>query len=501
MSLSKTNPLTKLSVFQKRLLMCVLPFVLMVIARLINLTDEADMRVVVRLALIGIALFGAYKAYRGRLTPELAITLLILAGIIMRWGYTMYTDPYTRAHDIGSAKTGSVGHAGYIAHLMEGHLPDGNNGQYYHPPLFYLLSAALIKIGTILSGAKEWKEMLYLAQMISCVAACVTLVFIAQILEKFNFNKLIQFVSLLIIVVFPAQILAAGRVNGDYLSVMCMVIALYYTILWHDERRMKHIVPIALAIGLGMMSKINCGLVAFVTGPVMIYHFVKTIKEKDFAALKSLIIQFLVFGAICFPLALWHPIRNYILYDQPIGHVLRIDPKAPIYNGNEPFVERWLHIPFTKFVETPYMIEDSDTSIWMAFIKTGVHGEFKYDGLAPLLAWGLEYVNTLMLILTLAAVAVVCGFHKELGKKQRFCVLWVWVLFLVSYIQFNAQYPYMCTADFRYVLVWQFASSVFIGCFVDWCRAKRENKAIRVIGAASVILTILFCAMCVIHYF
>ena len=217
MSLSKTNPLTKLSVFQKRLLMCVLPFVLMVIARLINLTDEADMRVVVRLALIGIALFGAYKAYRGRLTPELAITLLILAGIIMRWGYTMYTDPYTRAHDIGSAKTGSVGHAGYIAHLMEGHLPDGNNGQYYHPPLFYLLSAALIKIGTILSGAKEWKEMLYLAQMISCVAACVTLVFIAQILEKFNFNKLIQFVSLLIIVVLYCH----RKINKEISSVRC----------------------------------------------------------------------------------------------------------------------------------------------------------------------------------------------------------------------------------------------------------------------------------------
>ena len=483
-----------------RLLLCLLPLVLMIFVRLFKLNNEADVKVLMRLMLMTLAGCAAYLVYKKKLTAETTVTLIILGGIILRWGYTMYTGPFVRAHDIGMNNESGVGHWGYLYQIMHGHLPPSNEYQFYQPPLFYMLSAVFIRIGMFFTRASEWSGLLYLSQLLSCIASCVALIFCDMILKKLNAGGRVRVIAAMITAVYPAQILASARVNNDVLAFMFMVLALYFTLLWHKDQKLKYIIGIALSIGFGMMSKINCGLIALVTGPVMLYHFIKRIRMKNMDDIKTIIIQFAVFAIICFPLGLWYPIRNYILFDQPLNFVHILGENSVVYTGDASFVEKWLHIPFLHFIERPYTDMAVDAGVFMLLIKTGVHGEFSYDGMSNLLAWGLDYVHAALLLLVFVSVIVVMFKYKTLDKTQKYSAFWVWLLMFASYIQFNFAYPYSCTADFRYMLLWQTVSAVFIAYFMDYCKKNKGSKPHRYSMYASVIITALFCGMCVMHF-
>ena len=329
--------------------MCLLPLLFMVIVRSLKLNNEADIKVIMRLALMAIAAWGVYSAYRGKLKPECAVTMIILAAIVLRWGYTMYTPTGVRAYDIGPFEKTANGHAGYIYNILSGHLPESNVNQFYHPPLFYMLSAAFMKAASLITRKTEIGNFLYMSQMVSCTAACLVPVFTDEILKRMNAGGFVRAAALLLIAVFPAQILASGRVNNDALVLLLMVMALYFTLLWHKEQKMSYIIGIAVTIGAGMMTKLNGGLVALVTGPIMLYHLIKTIRSKNKEDIKNIIIQLAVFAVICFPLGLWYPIRNYIKFGQPLNYVLDQGKNSFVYTGDASFAEKWLHVPFLHF--------------------------------------------------------------------------------------------------------------------------------------------------------
>ena len=212
-----------------RLLLCLLPLVLMIFVRLFKLNNEADVKVLMRLMLMTLAGCAAYLVYKKKLTAETTVTLIILGGIILRWGYTMYTGPFVRAHDIGMNNESGVGHWGYLYQIMHGHLPPSNEYQFYQPPLFYMLSAVFIRIGMFFTRASEWSGLLYLSQLLSCIASCVALIFCDMILKKLNAGGRVRVIAAMITAVYPAQILAAARINNDVLAFMFMVLALYFT--------------------------------------------------------------------------------------------------------------------------------------------------------------------------------------------------------------------------------------------------------------------------------
>ena len=490
---------TERNVFRNRLLMCFLPLALMILARLADITDEADIKVFMRLFLFGITAYGAYLGYKGRLTAGRVVTLLILAGVVVRWGYTMYTHVFTRSHDIGlNAETGT-GHWGYLYHVMNGNLPPSNEYQFYQPPLFYMLSAFFIKAAMGFTGQSDWPQLLYMAQMVSCTASCVALAMTAGIMDKLKIKSGITAVVIAITAFYPAQILCGGRMNNDALVLMFMVLALYFTLCWHNDMKLKYIIGIALSIGFGMMTKINCGIVAFITGPVMVYHLVKTIRGKDTNAIKGIIIQLAVFAVICFPLGLWYPIRNYILFDQPLNYVHILGTNSFVYTGDASWAERWLIIPFSQFKEMPFMQVSEDTSIFMSLIKTGVHGEFEWSELAPVLAWGLDFVHTAYIALTGFAIVFISVKDKSLTPVQKYAPLAVWAVTAVSYVQFNISYPYICTADFRYVLLGQIASAFFTAYLINYCIQRKESVSYRCLGGFAIALTGLFCVMNIMH--
>jgi hypothetical protein len=485
---------------RKAVILCLMPVVCCIVFKLLKLTDENDMKIIMRIALCSVCGYGIWELYEKRLTAEKVVFLLVVAGCILRIGYTLYTHAFVRGHDIGINNGDGNGHWAYFYHILNGNLPPNNEYQFYQPPLYYMVGAVFIRIMMAIKGANEWNGFEYIPQMVSCVCSIIVMLTTVKIMDKLNIKKTVQIIPIALLAVYPAQIMTAGRMNNDSMVQMFMVLALYATLCWHKERKMSNIIFIALAIGLGMMTKISCGIVAFVTGPVMIYHFVKAVKSKEKDEIKNLIIQFAVFVVICFPLGLWYGIRNYVEFGQPLNYVAILDQRMPIYNGNEPFVKRWITFPLFHFYEAPYTDMNNDTNIWMILIKTGVHGEFTWENLSSFLAWTLDYVHLFLMLISMAAIVFCMVKNKELDKTAKFSAFWIWALMGVSYIQFNISYPYACTPNFRYVLPAQIAASCFVAYMCQYCYVHRDKMVFRYLGNVYVTIVALFCVMSIMHF-
>lgn len=260
----------------------------------------------------------------------------------MRVGYTIYTHMFVRGNDLGEFSTNihenGCGHLGYIYYIVEnGKLPDGNSYQLYHPPLYHILSAIAVQIAGIFIHSGDMQSKFEFIQIINCTLACIMLPMLRNFLNEIYVDKKYAPWAMAIVAFFPTFYQMGGRLNNDMAVTFFMFLCIVNTYRWYRKRDMKTVVYIALCFGLGMMSKISCGIMALFTGMVMLVVLYEEFKNKN---AKQIIIQFVVFAAVCVPLALWYPVRNYILFDQPFNYVPRIEENNFVYRGNVSWTER-----------------------------------------------------------------------------------------------------------------------------------------------------------------
>lgn len=134
--------------------------------------------------------------------------------------FTIYEKQYDIGMiDLDAGHTVMGGHLAYIQYLYENwRLPDSDPTtvyQFNHPPLHYYICALWMKFCSI---------------FISDTAALVLL---------------------------------SGSVNNDCMALLFTVLCVYYTMLWIKFPTMHNILKIALAIGLGMLTKQNVAQMAF----------------------------------------------------------------------------------------------------------------------------------------------------------------------------------------------------------------------------------------------
>ena len=141
-----------------------------------------------------------------------------------------------------------------------------------------------------------------------------------------------------------------------------------------------------------------------------------------------------------------------------------------------------------------------DTNIIMAIIKTGVHGEFDYENITMLFAGLIDYVHFILLAFTAFAIGFVMIKNRDMDKTQKYSAFWVWILMAVFYIQFNIKYPFLCSADFRYLLLGQIAASLFISYLTEYTSRHKEIKAYKYLTGFTVILCGTFCIMGIMHF-
>lgn len=107
-----------------------------------------------------------------------------------------------------------------------------------------------------------------------------------------------------------------------------MLLVMLYTLRWSYKPCMRNIIFLALAIGLGMSSKLSVAYMAPATALVFLWKLLHT---RGWIC--SLLPQFIVFALICLPLGLWWYIRCYVLFGLLFGYVPALSTDSSQYLG------------------------------------------------------------------------------------------------------------------------------------------------------------------------
>lgn len=437
-----------------------------------------------------------YWSYQKREYEKSLLFLIIAIGIVMRIGYMLYTPAGVRSHDFGDWSVGgNSGHANYIAFLLEkGTLPDSNTYQFYHPPLFHMLSAYIIKMMSFLNGVENYNA-IEATKIISCYASCGTLLVVKSLCKEIGLKQKATFISVAIIAFLPNFYLLAGRINNDSLVIFFMMLVLLYSIRWYYSKKRKDIILLAIFMGLGIMTKTSCGILAIFTGMIMLYVLYKSWKEKQW---KEIFLQLLIFAAICFPLALWYPIRNYLLFGQALMYVHPISDMN-LYCGDYGVVERFLTLTPTALLGRLYNQPFEDYNVPVYLLKSALFGEFSFD-INKFIPSALVIFNAILAIVAFLAMVYKIFFSKERSKYK----LWLGMAFLWSvlvgfYLIFNIKEPFGCTMDFRYIVPTVVVGAVFLGQFTEELQ-KRNDKLKRICVKCIEILICLYAVFSVVMF-
>ena len=255
---------------------------------------------------------------------------------------------------------------------------------------------------------------------------------------------------------------------------MLSVLAMYFTLCWCENHSLKNIIGIAIAMGLAMLTKTSAGLIAPAIGFVFLHELIvnKNIRKK-------LIVQFVVFGIICIPLGMFWSIRNNVLYGMSFNYVL--DPKSDeMYVGYHTLIDR-IGLP-SIYELFGYRIDVSQTdkyyNIWGQTMMSMVFDEGILSiksipewVMGILMMWSSAILYIMGLISTVKGIL-----DKKIDINKRILfIISFWSVF-ISYIIFCFKYPYVCTMNFRYIVITLVSGMMMLGLMESNKQNKQEIK-------------------------
>lgn len=291
--------------------------------------------------------------------------------------------------------------------------------------------------------------------------------------------------------------------NNDSFAWFFALLALFFALRYREKHSWFSLVMIALAIGCGMETKLNAGLVAIPVALIFLFELLKMYKKENGVFLvdkktRTLFwLQIAVFAVIVFPLGLGGSIYNKVVYNEPIGYVLDLQ-KNPYTGASR---DSWLIInetnPFLRFVLFPtkdcwmqpqYIWnyrgrQDSyqDFNVWTAFLKTALWGEGTpaFRNLSSFLYFLCEVVYNLAIVLGLIFV-IACFYFiirkikhpKEGDNFLFFFFLLSGLAFGGSYAYFCARYPVACSMNARYALLFFIPLYGVLASFLAECKLR-----------------------------
>ncbi len=465
------------------------------------------------------AMFFFVFVFKKKVEAEKVFFLLFLIGFYFRLAYILDSNGaiasnggyfITRQHDVHYFfgpeyyEPGSrTGHAAYIEFFYNGGLLPKFDVrkvfQFYHPPLWHMISALWLRIQTFLGVS--YHSAVENIQLLSLVCSTAVMSVSHAIFKKFGLKELGLIIADAIVAFHPTFIILAGSINNDVLSLVLVLTSVYLALRWYEAPGFKTIVPLAFSIGFAMMAKLSGGLVAVAVAML----FCVRLFDKKYG-FKKLFPQFAVFGIICVPIALWYQIRNYFAYGVPPAYVPKLSVKADQYVGNVSVPDRIFDFSSlsengvyparaTETYMAKYGFEYFDHNIPLTALKTSVFGEYYIgasDRLFSIVAEILFWSSVILAVLScvFAVYSVVKAFREKSDNRNKALVfhafmLVYWLTLIISYVNFCFGYPHFCTMDFRYIAPTVIIGALYIGVFLN----KIKNKNNIVYKVFSILLT------------
>ena len=408
---------------------------------------------------------------------KILISVIIILALIIRLFYVIKM-PYTEIqHDLDLS---------YAYGIVEGHLPETNSEQYYHPPLNQMIFAIFIKIQMLFTDNEELmnENLQFLTVMYSMI-----LIYVLYKISKEIGLKKKHILYIMVLGAFhPTLIILSGSLNNDNLCLLLMMWSILRAIKWYKKSNIRNIAFLAFVTGLAVMTKTNGAIVAI---PILyafiirLYRDLKKNEDKKKTLIKYLR-MFFIFGIISLPIGLWYHVRNYILFNQPLLYVLDPDDTS-LYVGNYTLLQRFF--PISKEFYNIYCDAYRDYNLPVYLIKCSLFGEF---------IWKIDYFSriiygiSIMLNYIFTVVGIVC-IIKNMIKRTKKKIVYRMILFLLyvtnlfSFIIMNLKLPYGCSMDFRYIVPTLFVQAYFI-CFEFEKNEKRNNQLFTVLFEMTFVL-------------
>lgn len=426
---------------------------------------------------------------------EYVILAVLIAGIVLRITYMLYTPFSLRTHDLLAYNKGAGDYAYMYKLFQNWSLPNSYANQFYHPPFQFIAQVIAVKISALLQPNATMNTVFDASKLIPCFASCAVLWVSYSLTKAVCLSKNATLIALCIIAFHPAFFILSAFVNNDAVMLLFFFTAALYTIRWYYNPTYKNIILIALSVGLSMMTKLSGGVIALFIAPVYIWVLIKKLRAKQGA---DIFAQFGIFVSISVPLGIWYSIRNFVLFAQPFGYVPRIGSTSNLYCGGHTIFERFLSFPLDKVFNPLYCQPRGDYNLWIYVLKCSVFGEYKYN--APtFIACALLLANIVIIVLSLIAMVYVMVSCKQLNKFVRFGLFFIWLVQMASFIAFNLRYPFGCTMDFRYIMPTCIVGAVYIGTALDhW---EKKNKLLyKGFFYAGCLVCVFFCLASVLFF-
>lgn len=471
----------------------------------------------IALIALTVAVIAAFLMKRaGALSDTSIIMLLILLGIAIRFVYALYTGSGDRQHDVG-AWGGTAGHLGYIEYWNthsfrlpdKSFLPDFDltsytYWQYYHPPFHHWLMAGLLSILSALgvphSTAAE------ATQILPMLYSSLTMIVSYRIFRLVKLKGMPLIAAMAIMCFHPTFILFGGSFNNDMLLMLMVMSSIMWGLRWYRDPRVGNIVPLALCIGLGMMTKLSGWMVAPAVAMFFLIVLIKNIRKP-----LRYIGQYALFAVICAPLGLWWQVRNLILFKLPLTYVPMLDKSMSMYSGNMSLAQRLLSFgngqlsyvygsikligaPFDEYNPTIGLFKTAMFDEGTNSISSLHYPQISVTG--PILFWLSVILFTVSFV---CFIVMMIKKNSAVNGAERAYFALIFATHLISYYMFAIAYPFSCTFNIRYCM--PLIPLCAMGLALALQRLKESKKPAAIwFGRVMYALTAAFCAMSYLVY-
>lgn len=478
-------------------------------------------------AVISLGAYVTAKFRKGNKIPPV-ILLMFGLGLMMRFCYVVSIYLPQNQHDVFSFFTDYPRHSTYIKYIYENwSLPNITEGfntdgefyiglsQYYHPPLHHFLAAVWMKLQTLCGVTlyAAYENVQYLTMTYSALMMVVGY----KLFKEFKLKGAALYTAFAVLAFHPTFYIFAGSVNNDPLTTLFLFLAMLYTVRWYRNKSYKNTIMLALAIGLGMLTKLSGAMIAFGTGFVFLFALFTESTGGFVANFKALWRKFAVFAAICFPLGLWWPFHCKIKYGMPIGFVPALGKGNEMYLGGYTLWERltgageW-HIS-NIYPNVGATAADGgagkffDYGIAPYIVKSSLFGEYfnktNVGTIQNVFGYIMFFSAAALILISLAGLVVGLKTIKkkdgiiENDNRLPFTFLIVYYAFLVgSYVVFCFSYPHTCTMDFRYIVPTLLIGAVWSGLLING-----KQRWVIPVKVLQITATVLFSVSSIVFYF
>ena len=411
--------------------------------------------------------------------------IIFLLALIIRMIFIIKYPLSKAQHDVN----GENGHFSYIQTIfIQNRLPSTNQYQYYQPPLHHFISAMWLKVFSKL--IRSYTTLIESLQFVPLIYSMLLLIVINKILKELKIKDKYKNLILIIMAFHPTFTILSGSINNDMLSILLIFCTLYELIKWYKKSDMVNTIILAIVTGLAVMAKTSGAIVSLPIMYIFLLQFYRAIKKGDKRKIWKYIGMYCVFGIISLSLGLWYPVRNYILFKQPILYIL--DPNnQKLYVGDKSLLSRF--VPFSKELLIQYADPYEHYNIPTFLIKSSLFGEWTWTTsyICKYIYVFALFANIAIIVFSIVAIIREMTSNRKRDLIYRNIFLILYFFNIISFISMNIKLPSGCSMDFRYIVPTIFIGIYFIGLQLRKIQNEAKNKLIyRTLMQISIVLVV-----------